>query len=106
MIESLLEMSVTTASGDAVGQILAVLRELRGKIEAQQAADQALEESRIAAWAALLNQLTTQRANALNRKGVLETNIVNYHTIIEDNTSSLAMHEDEAERFAVLNANW
>ena len=38
MIESLVEMSITTASGDAVGQILAVLRELRGKIEAQRAA--------------------------------------------------------------------
>ena len=66
----------------------------------------ALEEQRIAAWATLLDQLTYQRANALNRKGVLETNIVNYHTIIADNTASLAMHEAEAERFAQLNANW
>ena len=41
MIESLLEMSVSNQSGDAVGQILAVLKELRGKIEAQRAADMA-----------------------------------------------------------------
>ena len=47
-----------------------------------------------------------QRANAVNRKGVLETNIDNYHTIITDNTASAAMHDEEAERFAELHATW
>ena len=33
------------------------------------------------------------------RKGVLETNIDNYHTIIADNNASAAMHDEEAARF-------
>ena len=47
-----------------------------------------------------------QRNNAITRKGVLETNIENYHTIITDNTASAAMHDEEAERFAELHATW
>ena len=52
------------------------------------------------------NTLTTQRHNAVNRKGVLETNIDNYHTIIADNTASAAMHDEEAARFQELHDTW
>jgi hypothetical protein len=40
------------------------------------------------------------------RKGVLETNIDNYHSIISNNESAAAMHAAESARFAELNASW
>ena len=81
MIESLVEMTATT-EGDAVGELLTLLRVIRETIEATVREETALEESRIATWNKELATMTTQRNNAVNRKGVLETNIDNYHTII------------------------
>jgi len=50
--------------------------------------------------------LTSQRNNAVSRKGVLETNIDNYHSIIANNQAAAAMHASESARFAELNASW
>ena len=50
--------------------------------------------------------MQTQRNNAVNRKGVLETNIDNYHTIIQDNINAAGMHREEEQRFIELNKNW
>merc|ERR1712083_734119 len=66
----------------------------------------ALENSRIAAWAQELATLTGQRSNAVTRKGILETNIDNYHGIIATNTAAAAMHASESARFAELFATW
>ena len=40
------------------------------------------------------------------RKGVLESNIANYHSIIDSNTKAAAMHAAESSRFADLFGSW
>ena len=40
------------------------------------------------------------------RKAILESNIDNYHNIIENNTEAAAMHAAESARFAALNESW
>jgi len=42
----------------------------------------------------------------VSRKGVLETNIDNYHSIIANNQAAAAMHASESARFAELNTSW
>ena len=55
---------------------------LRSNIETAVDEEIAQENERIASWERELATLTSQRTRAVNRKGVLETNIDNYHTII------------------------
>lgn len=50
--------------------------------------------------------MTSQRNNAVSRKGVLETNIDNYHSIIANNQAAAAMHASESARFAELFDSW
>ena len=81
MIDSLIQMSVHT-EGDAVGEILNLLKAIREDIEKTVREETALEENRTAVWNRELATMTVQRNNAVSRKGVLETNIDNYHGII------------------------
>ena len=55
---------------------------LRSNIEKSVEEETAQENDRIAAWNSELATMQSQRNRAVNRKGVLETNIDNYHTII------------------------
>lgn len=77
----MVEMSSTT-NGDAVMEILKLLKMLRKNIETTVDEETAQENDRIASWNKELATMTTQRNRAVSRKGVLETNIDNYHTII------------------------
>jgi len=72
----------STTEGDSVREILDLLVMLRTNIEKNVAEETAQEEERISAWSSELSTMQSQRNRAVNRKGVLETNIDNYHTII------------------------
>jgi hypothetical protein len=72
----------STTNGDAVMEILKLLKMLRKNIETTVDEEMAQENDRIASWKKELATMTTQRNRAVSRKGVLETNIDNYHTII------------------------
>ena len=83
MIEALVEVSASSTAPEAVNEILNLLKSLRDSIEKELEESTVQERERAAAWKNEEGLLTTQKNNAQQRKGVLETNIDNYRVIIE-----------------------
>ena len=106
MIQALVQVSTSSSSSDAVQEILELLKQLRTNIEKDLEEATVQEENRKASWKSEKALLTTQKNNAQQRKGVLETNIDNYRVIIEQNEANAEVHDGEQLRFQELNENW
>jgi len=95
----LVQVSTSSSSSDAVQEILELLKQLRTNIEKDLEEATVQEENRKASWKSEKALLTTQKNNAQQRKGVLETNIDNYRVIIEQNEANAEVHDGEQLRF-------
>jgi len=92
VVKSLAQIAVNAPS-NVISDIINLLRKLKAEVEYTKAIDEELELNRKTLWEAELNDLTNQRNHLTERKKTLETNLVNYAYIIEDNEEKTKNHD-------------